>query len=506
MLPLELRQEFRSVHMRGTAIELRNKQNTGWAQRDPAELLRMTYPTADVQRALEAVSKASAGRPILLKGQRGRGKSHIMALLHHAFRSPDVVEKWAAEWAPRLQAKGLEAKRLVGLNLQRGFLPLTETLSDQEYLHLWDVIFDLHPKGPYYRGKFEQSGKAVPAKSLVRDLFAEQPTALILDEFQTWFDGLHDQPGDYGLKRRQWAFNFVQTLSELATERPDLLVLITSVRDSSTDAYQQIWRVGPLLVDFTGETAKSDRKRLVLHRLFENRDNFAIGEIEKAVAPYATERVRLLYPDKIEADKARLQGEVAECWPFAPELLDLMDDQILMAAAAQDTRDLIRILAEVFRARGPKTPLVTVADFHVDDDTCGVTSLLGSFATTSASFSVARHWSSTAATTVRSSRRKTSRCRSTTRSWESTSCSTRTPEPPKSARRASSSQWPISSCVSSVTSPRCVPTTWEKVFAEPVSPRKSSSFMVGPKRRTRLSTACPFKSDFRLPVCVRARR
>jgi hypothetical protein len=56
--------------MRGMAIELRNKQNTGWAQRDPIELLRMTYATADVQRALEAVSKASAGRPILLKGQR----------------------------------------------------------------------------------------------------------------------------------------------------------------------------------------------------------------------------------------------------------------------------------------------------------------------------------------------------------------------------------------------------------------------------------------------------
>jgi hypothetical protein len=382
MLQLELRQEFRSVHMRGTAIELRNKQNTGWAQRDPVELLRMTYPTADVQRALEAVSQASAGRPILLKGQRGRGKSHIMALLHHAFKSPDAVEQWAEEWAPRLQSQGLDAKRLTALKLQRGFLPLTETLSDQEYLNLWDVIFDLHPKGPYYRGKFEQTGVAVPAKSLVRDLFAEQPTALVLDEFQTWFDGLHDQPGDQGQKRRQWAFNFVQTLSELATERPDLLVLIVSVRESSTDAYQQIWRVGPLLVDFKGDTAKSDRKRLVLHRLFENRDNFANSDIERVVAPYASERVRLLYPDKIDADKARLKREVAECWPFAPELLDLIDDQILMAAAAQDTRDLIRILAEVFRSRDPKTPLVTVADFHVDDDACGVTSLLDSFATT----------------------------------------------------------------------------------------------------------------------------
>src|SRR5262249_46894387 len=161
--------------------------------------------------------------------------------------------------------QGVDARRLASLKLQRGFLPLTETLSDQEYPHLWDAIFEQHPKGPYYRGKFEQAGKAVPAKALKRGLFAQPPTALIFDWFRTWFDGLHDEPGDQGRKRRQWAFNFVQTLSELATERPDLLVMIVSVRDSTTDAYHQIWRVNPLLVDFKGETAKDDRKRLVLH-------------------------------------------------------------------------------------------------------------------------------------------------------------------------------------------------------------------------------------------------
>jgi hypothetical protein len=52
-----------------------------------------------------------------------------------------------------------------------------------------------------------------------------------------------------------------------------------------------------------------------------------------------------------------------------------------MAAAAQDNRDLIRILAEVFRSRGAQVPVVTPADFCIDDDTCGVTSLLDSFAT-----------------------------------------------------------------------------------------------------------------------------
>ena len=48
MQPLELRDEFLSKHMRGTAIELRNKQNTGWAQKGPEALLTITYPTSDV--------------------------------------------------------------------------------------------------------------------------------------------------------------------------------------------------------------------------------------------------------------------------------------------------------------------------------------------------------------------------------------------------------------------------------------------------------------------------
>ena len=76
------------------------------------------------------------------------------------------------------------------------------TLASIRASHLWDVIFDRHRKGPYYRGKFEQSGTLVPAKSLLQDMFAEQKTALILDELQTWYDGLHDEPGAEGKKPR----------------------------------------------------------------------------------------------------------------------------------------------------------------------------------------------------------------------------------------------------------------------------------------------------------------
>ena len=377
MTHLELRQEFQGRHMRGTAIELSNRQNTGWAQSQNASaILDITYPSSDVRRALEAVSTASSGKPVVMIGQRGSGKSHIMALIHYAFESPQAVEEWAKYWGSRLPSK-----KLTEITLQRGFKAISETLSNAEFPVLWDVLFDRHPRGAYYRGRFEQSGSLVPSKSLLQDMFGEQKTALILDELQTWYDGLHNEPGPEGRKHLQWAFNFIQILSEIAEDRPDLFSLIVSVRDNTTDAFQQIHRKSPVVIDFKGETAREDRKRLVLHRLFKNRSNIPSATIEQLVSNYAKERNRLLFADRSPADQARLAAECAECWPYSPELLSLLEDQILMAAAAQDSRDFIRMLAEVFRARGANSSVITPADFSVDDDECGVTTLIDSFAT-----------------------------------------------------------------------------------------------------------------------------
>ena len=377
MAHLELRQEFQNRHMRGTAIELSNRQNTGWAQSQNASaILEITYPSSDVRRALEAVSTSSSGKSVVMIGQRGSGKSHIMALIHYAFESPEAVEQWAANWGKRL---GLP--KLAELKLQRGFRAISETLSNAEFPFLWHVLFDRHPRGAYYRGRFEQSGSLVPSKSLIQDMFSEQKTALILDELQTWYDGLHNEPGPEGKKHLQWAFNFIQILSEIAEDRPDLFSLIVSVRDNTTDAFQQIHRKGPVVIDFKGETARNDRKRLVLHRLFKNRSNIPSASIEQIVAVYSKERNRLLFAERSPADQARLAEECIECWPFSPELLSLLEDQILMAAAAQDSRDFIRMLAEVFRARGVGSTIITPADFSIDDDDCGVTTLIDSFAT-----------------------------------------------------------------------------------------------------------------------------
>ena len=371
MLNITLRDEFASRQMPGTAIALKSV-----ADESPNRILEITYPTADIQTALSAISADRSNRPIVLIGERGRGKSHIMGVMHHAIQSPEKVEVWAQEWGARL-----ESGRLQTLHLVRGYFPISEAVHNHEYPLLWDLLFARHPRGQYYEGRFKTLNQPYPPRSLLIEMFTEQPTALILDEFQKWFDGLSDEEGQTGRKWRELASNFIQNLSEIAKDHPDKLILVISVLNNRTEAFQQVHRDTPVPIDFRGATATDDRKKLILHRLFSNREQIPPSEIRAQVSAYAAERFRLRFPFLSPAEHERIVAEVIQAWPFSPELLDLLENQILMAEAAQETRDLIRILAQVFRAKGQQLPLITPADFSVDEDDAGVQSLLNSIAT-----------------------------------------------------------------------------------------------------------------------------
>ena len=355
MFSLRLRHEFQTSQMPGTQVNLdefvhASTNNT---------ILEITYPTADVRKALRAVASPDS-RPIVIIGERGRGKSHILALLHYAFEKPDQVMKWIRQWE-----NDVDDPSFGQLTLPSGFAPISVVMSNQEFANLWDPIFKLHREGEWLRGRFEESGTTVPSRSLMEEAFTNQPTALIFDELQTWYDTLSSIPP--GGSPRELAFNFIQILAEIASSRPELLRLVVSVRNSETDAYRQIHRNNPMLVDFKGVSAREDRIRLTQHRLFDNYRQIPPSDIEEAVCSYADERVRLLFTQQAGPAQDQARAEVVKTWPFAPELLDVLEDEILMSAAAQDTRDLMRILARVYKARGDQVPILTVADINITD-------------------------------------------------------------------------------------------------------------------------------------------
>ncbi len=372
MLGLNLREEFKGRRLKGTAIELTNKNNTGATQIPAGDFLRITYPSSDVLKMLEAAGP-ERGQPIVLKGERGQGKSHLMAVLYHCLTDHAAAQAWLNYWADLLHDP-----KIAGIPLRGGMHVIRESLHQQHYKFLWDVLFDNHPHGRYCKGKWEALGESrtdVPSDTLVLDMLSHTPTALVLDEFQTWFDGVTNTKQ---YPWRTWAFNFIQILSEIAKEHPDKLVLVASVRNGSTDAFQQIQRVNPVIVDFAGPSAKRDRCRLLLHRLFENRLQVSRSAIESLLDTHIREHCRLR--NTPPAEQERIRNEFIDAWPFASHLMQLLEDQVLIATSAQGTRDLIRVLADLFKQAGETMPVITAADFRLDDEKSGIAALLDSVA------------------------------------------------------------------------------------------------------------------------------
>ena len=168
---------------------------------------------------------------------------------------------------------------------------------------------------------------------LILEMAEQQPFVLILDEFQTWFEGLTNSSHH---KRKSWAFNFIQILSEISERNPELLTLVVSVREGNSDAAQQLFRVNPVRIDFKGLEAKRDRQRLLLYRIFENRMNISDTEIGSLINTHIDEFLRLNHVSGAEHERCR--QEYIETWPYSPRLLQLLDDQVLIAAETQETR------------------------------------------------------------------------------------------------------------------------------------------------------------------------
>jgi len=372
MLGLKLREEFSGKRITGTTIDFTNRHGTGALDRPAKDFLKITYPSIDLLKTIEAVQPGQA-RPTVLIGARGQGKSHLMAAVSHMLTVPDVGEQWLNDWATTLNDE-----TLTKLSLRGEMLVVAESLHLQNYKFLWDMLFERHPEGSYIKGKWEGHGSQktdIPGYDLILEMLQKKPMLLILDEFQTWYEGLTNSKQ---YPWRNWAYNFIQILSEISENNPELLSLIVSVREGDSDAAQQIYRVNPVRIDFKGPQAKRDRQRLLLYRIFENRMNIPASDIENCTKVHVDEFLRLRHIPGSEHEKHR--NEFVEAWPFSPDLLQLLDDQVLIATDAQETRDLLRILVDLYKTSGDVSPSITAADFSLESEKSGVASLLDSVA------------------------------------------------------------------------------------------------------------------------------
>ena len=140
MLDLKLREEFRGRRLKGTTVDFTNQSKTGALEVPAVEFLKITYPSFDLLKTIESTGPGQS-RPVVLLGDRGQGKSHLLAALYHVCTSPDAGQEWLSEWADRL-----DNPLIASLKLRTNCCVIAESLHLQRYKHLWDVLFQNHPK------------------------------------------------------------------------------------------------------------------------------------------------------------------------------------------------------------------------------------------------------------------------------------------------------------------------------------------------------------------------
>ena len=86
-------------------------------------------------------------------GERGLGKSHLMAALYHAVNDPASTEDMAQYWATTLGDPSIRRH-----SASRRMLVLGKSLHRQRYKFLWDILLELIPNGTFIRGKWEGMG------------------------------------------------------------------------------------------------------------------------------------------------------------------------------------------------------------------------------------------------------------------------------------------------------------------------------------------------------------
>ena len=102
MLGLKLRPEFEASSISGTVVSLDSNYDESFVNLDTKKALDLTYPSIDLIQSLEACFGDNNNRYLVIMGSRGQGKSHIMGVIHHAFKDPKGFMSWINNWKENL--------------------------------------------------------------------------------------------------------------------------------------------------------------------------------------------------------------------------------------------------------------------------------------------------------------------------------------------------------------------------------------------------------------------
>lgn len=319
-------------------IDLANLKDTRRKRLEakPDLFFGLTYPTADVRQVLSLLDQRFGERTggpglFLFEGLKGSGKSHLLLLVYHLFKSPNEARRW-------LDRHGLKCR------LPEKITPVANKFTDLPLSSIWDFVFE------QVIGQRPPRSVVQPSLAEVESALAGRQMVLIFDELEQGVRVLTDDAV------RAQNIAFLQMLSEWAN-RSDQVTLFASIYSDQQEPGATLKRVPACRVQFA---QAEDRARVVLHRTFENYLDFKPAPVASVVESYVNTWRRHTSLDAEAYRQRMLDG-----YPFTPDLLDIILRRVPARGGFQNVRGALGFLAHLVRITHARADLITPghADF-----------------------------------------------------------------------------------------------------------------------------------------------
>jgi hypothetical protein len=304
----------------------------------PDLFFSLTYPTADVRQVVNLLDQRfgeRSGAPglLLFEGLKGSGKSHLLLLIYHLFKSQKEARRWLDRHALRCR-------------LPEEITPVVNKFTDLPLSSIWDFIFE------QVRGHRPPRSVVQPSLSEVESALDGRQIVLIFDELEQGVRVLADEAV------RAQNIAFLQMLSEWAN-RSDQVTLLASIYSDQQEPGATLKRVPACRVQFA---QADDRARVVLHRVFENYLDFRPASVASVIESYLNAWRRHSSLDA-EAHRQRM----LDGYPFTPDLLDIILRRIPARGGFQNVRGALGFLAHLVRITQERADLITPGHADISD-------------------------------------------------------------------------------------------------------------------------------------------
>lgn len=303
----------------------------------PADFFQLTYPTSDVKKVLDEInvrfssSRESSGL-FLFEGLKGSGKSHLLLLIYHLFKHPQVARGW-------LNANGLLCE------ISEDTVVIINKFTDDPHDSIWNMIFE-------ELGTEVKKGQTHPKLSEFEKALGDKKIILIFDELEQGIKVIADP----ALQAQNIAF--LQMLSEFSN-RSKQVTLFASIYSTQQEPGTTLKRVPRCVVQF--DNAK-DQSHIILHRLFENYKQFD----RTAIVPVLESYIQL-WNKHAPVDQEELKARFKDTYPFSPSLLNIILKKIPARGGFQNVRGALAFLGNLVRLTHISNDIITPGDVSLED-------------------------------------------------------------------------------------------------------------------------------------------